>query len=153
MKFTILALTTLLASALASPVTVTPAEGARLISRDSINDCKQSTYENETSDASPDVDDCKQLAENIKNGGTWSVTATGSQHQLAQYGTCAFGAQGANKNLNTAYIGNSDIIDVITASIDQFATDGKIGAKGTMECQSAKGDVATADMTWGIYHD
>jgi hypothetical protein len=74
------------------------------------------------------VADCQHLARNIAGGGTWTVTSAGAQHQLAQYGTCAFGIQG-DKSINTAYVGNQDIIDVINTSIAKFQWEGKIGAK------------------------
>lgn len=150
MKFFIpLGFITLLGLAQAAPAP--SPDPAVIFARDSINDCGDSSFENETSGGSPDVDDCKKIASNIAGGGTWKVTATGGQHQLVQYGTCAFGIEASGSSLNTAYIGNQDIIDVINASIDKFQSDGKVGAKGDMVCQSEKGLMGGPKMTWGIY--
>ncbi|KAI1833998.1 hypothetical protein DTO006G1_7751 [Penicillium roqueforti] len=137
---------TLLAFAQAAPLA--PKE-SRLEARASINDCGSSTFINQSSGGSPLVADCQHLARNIAGGGTWTVSASGSQHQLAQYGTCAFGIQG--QVLETAHIGNQDIIDVINSSIAKFKWEGKIGAKGTMGCQTVTKSGNTP-MTWGIYH-
>ncbi|KAJ6179583.1 hypothetical protein N7519_010044 [Penicillium mononematosum] len=120
----------------------------RLGTRASINDCGDSTFINQSTGGSPLVADCQHLARNIAGGGTWKVTFTDSQHQLAQYGTCAFGIEGDNP-MNTAYVGNQDIIDVINTSIAKFQWEGKIGTKGTMACQSQKGIMGTPLMTWG----
>ncbi|KAF9769179.1 hypothetical protein IL306_013420 [Fusarium sp. DS 682] len=126
---------------------------ATLATCKSVNDCGDSTFENHSSAGSPLVKDCQQIARNIAGGGTWTVGAGGEHHQLLQYGTCAFGAQGAEGNMNAAYIGNQDIIDLINTSIDKFKWKGKVGAAGVMGCQSLQGLVGGVKMRWGIYHD
>ncbi|KAJ4369601.1 hypothetical protein N0V83_005363 [Neocucurbitaria cava] len=133
----------LLAATSASPV------ASKLDTRGSINDCGDSTFENQSSDGSPNISDCQQIATNIAGGGTWTVAV--GQHQLVQYGTCAFGVT-PEDSLNYAYIGNQDIIDVINASIQKFSYNGKVGAKGVMGCQSGQGEVSGDEVTWGIYH-
>lgn len=94
----------------------------------SINDCGDSTFVNQSSGGSPKVPDCQQLAKNINGGGTWTIWPTG-QHQLAQYGTCAFGAE---TDAGWANIGNQDIIDLINSSIQRFQWNGLVGSKGRM---------------------
>jgi hypothetical protein len=91
----------------------------------SINDCDVSTFIYETSDASPLVLDCLQIATNIAGGGTWEVEDDiGQQHQLVQYGTCAFGVQGSRRG-GLFHVGNQDIIDLIIQSVLDFGSDGK----------------------------
>ncbi|KAJ5611255.1 hypothetical protein N7510_007974 [Penicillium lagena] len=124
-----------------NPVTI-------LITRDSINDCGDSTFTNESTGGSPTVSDCQQIATNIAGGGTWHVEGYGIQHQLVQYGTCAFGVTNSDKGFK---IGNQDIIDLINGSISRFQWSGLVGAKGEMSCQD---DFSVEDETvsWGLYH-
>ncbi|ROW15174.1 hypothetical protein VPNG_03014 [Cytospora leucostoma] len=94
--------------------------------------CGTSTFVDETSGASPTVSDCQQIAINIAAGGDWTVDSSGVQHQLVQYGTCAFGIQGQGSPVGNVdfTIGNQDIIDIITSSISMYGGDGQVGAKG-----------------------
>lgn len=86
-----------------------------------INDCGDSTFINRSSGGSPRVADCEQLARNIAGDGTWTVDDS-AQHQLAQYGTCAFGVTVHSDGAWYAYIGNEDIRDLIFDSIKRFRT-------------------------------
>ena len=121
-----------------------------LQARNSVNDCGDSTFENQTTDGSPLVTDCQTIVDNISGGGTWKVSTVGQQSTLVQFGTCALGVQG-NKSANTGNIGNQDIMDLINESIRKFEWNGKVGAKGEMTCQSDRGVMGEADFTWGIY--
>ncbi|KAF1935723.1 hypothetical protein EJ02DRAFT_415327 [Clathrospora elynae] len=121
-----------------------------LVARKSVNDCGDSTFINQSSDGSPLISDCQQIASNIAGGGTWTVAD--GQHQLVQFGTCAFGVQPYD-GLNFAYIGNQDIIDLINESIRRFSYNGKVGSKGEMGCQSGQGLVGGVDVNWGLYHN
>lgn len=115
--------------------------------------CGSSTFVDQTSDASPTVSDCMQIVKNIaKTDGKWEVeNAIGSQHQLVQYGTCAFGVQGKGKHGNIDFhIGAQDIVDIISDSVRQFGGSGKVGSKGKMSC---KGTVKGQTVEWGLYHD
>lgn len=112
----------------------------------SINDCGDSSFENQTSGASPTVADCLKIAENIAGGGTWTTWGN-PQRQLVQYGSCAFGVQ---TNEGTWYkVGNQDIIDLIHSSIEKFQWNGLVGAKGSMNCQSL--DDSWVGVEWGLY--
>ena len=76
-----------------------------------------------------------------------------SQHQLAQYGTCAFGvdAHGGIASKGAFYVGNEDVRDVIVDSIARFQWDDngeeKVGTRGVMRCQPNG-----ISVEWGIYH-
>lgn len=124
--------------------------GVSLMAANRVNDCGDSSFINQSTGGSPLISDCQQITRNIAGSGTWPVAA-GAQRQLVQYGTCALGAQLSN-TANIAYVGNQDIIDLINTSIDKFSWDGKVGAKGVMDCQSASGLGVSARVDWGIYH-
>ncbi|KAK3896686.1 putative necrosis-inducing factor-domain-containing protein [Staphylotrichum tortipilum] len=116
--------------------------------------CHDSTFENRVTAASPFVQDCRVLRENIDGSGLWTVNVF-TQHRLASYRTCAFGvdANGGEGGKRSEFkVGNGDIRDIIATSIDRFhwrANDGieRVGSKGYMAC---------ADdglmIEWGLYH-
>jgi hypothetical protein len=149
----LVALALLLASAESAPTAITdsnPNEAApsTIFRRDSINDCGDSTFVNQSSGGSPTVNDCLQIATNIAGGGTWEVSGFPPDwHQLVQYGTCAFGVQRNSGGLYF-HVGNQDIIDLIHTSVDKFSWFGLVGAKGVMPCE---GD-GQPTVSWCIYH-
>jgi hypothetical protein len=115
----------------------------------SVNDCSDSTFENNSGIGSPLTTDCLRIATNIA-GGTWKVeTVTCRYHQLVQFGTCAFCVTVC---ANTAFvnIGNQDIMDLIHESVPRFEWNGSVSATGRMQCQSGRQWVWT---DWNIYHD
>jgi len=117
----------------------------------SISDCGASSFVDQTSDASPSVDDCMGIVNNIQNTqGEWEIeNAVEEQHQIVQNGNCKFGVQGKKINGNIDFhVGAQDIVDIITDAIKQFGGSGKVGAKGNMDC---KGDVSTVPIEWGLY--
>ena len=137
-------------AAAAAPTTENPSHVETIMmKRDHEDKCGASTFENQSSGASPWVIDCEHLIYNIRKGGTWALHA-GKQHQLAQYGSCAFGAQGDPMDI---WVGNGDIIDVVRDSISRFQTgDGKVGAKGTFGCRAVDvGGDGYVSVEWGIY--
>ncbi|KAJ6001499.1 hypothetical protein N7522_006726 [Penicillium canescens] len=83
--------------------------------------------------------------------GSWEVECTvGDQHQLVQYGTCAFGVTGTTGTGDVDFnVGAQDIVDLITSSIQMFASGGLVGASGNMACQ---GDAGNDNVNWGLYH-
>ncbi|RDA94947.1 hypothetical protein CP533_0158 [Ophiocordyceps camponoti-saundersi (nom. inval.)] len=110
------------------------------------NKCGSSSFENQGSEASPNIDDCKRIVWNIRRGGRWTLFNS-NHRQLAQYGTCAFGAQ---TDYPFKYVGNEDIMDLINDSIKYFARhDGKVGSKGKMDCS---GGIFGGEVHWGLYH-
>ncbi|KAF4464653.1 hypothetical protein FALBO_8509 [Fusarium albosuccineum] len=144
-KFTVALLAATLAmTAESAPVSPNPSssEVIGLVKRENL--CGDSSFENQTSGASPRVVDCQQLNYNIRNGGTWFVG--GSQRQLASYGDCAFGARvNAGPACWARWVGNQDIIDLINDSIARYGGNGLVGAKGEMKCNGG----CTVD--WGLY--
>jgi hypothetical protein len=121
-----------------------------------LDSCGASSFWDRTSDASPTADDCMVFAKNIGKGGKWEVeSVTGHQHQLVQWGTCAFGVQPTDHVGGYFDIGNLDIIDIINSSVDKFAKlhGGKVGSAGYMECGGSLGAHGTTHgVQWGIYH-
>jgi hypothetical protein len=88
----------------------------------------------------------------IAGGGSWTVALI-DQHQLVQYGTCAFGVQASYVIGIVDYrVGNQDIIDLIHSSVDMYGGAGVVGSKGTMPCQCDVDPGGTISVTWGIYH-
>ena len=114
------------------------------------NKCQDSSFTDQTSSASPLITDCLQIADNINKGyGNWVVAITG-HHQLVQYGTCAFGVQGAGGAAVLFELASTDIIDLIHDSIQKFGRNGVVGSKGNMVCEAY---IGTYGVDWGIYHD
>jgi hypothetical protein len=122
--------------------------------------CGESAFEDTTSDTAPLVTDCMTMIDNIANvnmengsdGGaqTWGVeNFFHQQHQLIQFGTCAFGIQGSLGGDAHFWVGNQDIIDVVKDAIAKFGGSGRIGAKGQMKCKSV--GLFPVKTTWGIY--
>ncbi|KAK4122095.1 hypothetical protein N657DRAFT_646748 [Parathielavia appendiculata] len=97
--------------------------------------------------ASPKVDDCWRLHDNIAGDGTWTVSGW-VQRTLATYGTCAVGVQSGT--LELFKVGNGDIRALMRDSIQKFGGAGVVGAAGRMECQVV--GVGTTTVYWGIYH-
>lgn len=57
------------------------------LASDAVYECGDSTFVDQTSDASPNVDDGRHIATNIAGGGRWEAEASlGNQHQLVQWG-------------------------------------------------------------------
>ena len=115
------------------------------------NACQSSSFFDQTSDASPSVSDCKQIIENIKGDptSTWTSGMLG-HHAILKYGSCAFGAKskkGLDGNL-VFKVGSQDVIDIIDDSISKFGRDGKIGAKGLVDCS---GNIHDTTIEWGTY--
>ncbi|ERS96515.1 hypothetical protein HMPREF1624_06719 [Sporothrix schenckii ATCC 58251] len=113
--------------------------------------CESSSFIDQTSDASPSVDDCMHLVNNIigTDGSWWKDTAFLQQHQVAGYGSCNFGIQATDLHGNAQYqIQAQDIVDIVTESVKLFGGSGKVGAKGYMDCD---GNVNSQDVLWGLY--
>jgi len=112
--------------------------------------CGDSTFEDQTSDVSPTVSDCLQIATNIAVEGDWTTQTTGGQRELVSYGSCKFGVERSgslNGNVNFV-VGNQDIINIIASSVNMFGGSGRVGAKGTMNCQ---GNIKGQSVLWGLY--
>lgn len=100
--------------------------------------CGDSTFENQSSDASPKIEDCQTIITNINgNGGTdWTILVVGkNQRKITSFGSCHFGVEATKVNGNVNFkFGGQDVIDIINDSIKKFGSDGRVGAKGTLSC-------------------
>ncbi|KAH6616808.1 hypothetical protein C7974DRAFT_475193 [Boeremia exigua] len=117
-----------------------------------IGDCSDSSFENETSDASPDVDDCLKIIKNIEGDGSteWTTQVVGhNQREIAKAGSCSFGVEATKTDGNVNFrVGGQDVIDIINDAIKQFGGGGKIGAKGDMSCN---GNVKQQNILYMIF--
>ncbi|KAK3385992.1 putative necrosis-inducing factor-domain-containing protein [Podospora didyma] len=124
---------------------------------DQRKECGPANITDRTSLASPLVADCRQLAFNIRDGGSWSVLGS-AQKQILQCKSCAFGVTGSSVTgrVDTYYVGNRDVIEMIDRSIGEFKGhvnekgEGIIGAEGNMPCKA----MFSTDtiVNWGIYN-
>ncbi|KAJ6140241.1 hypothetical protein N7471_006727 [Penicillium samsonianum] len=114
--------------------------------------CGDSTFENQTSDGSPLVEDCLIIIKNIQGDASTDYTTlvAGKPHrEVAPHGTCAFGVEATSVNGNANFVtGGQDVIDIINESVKRFASNGKVGAKGNMVCN---GNIKDQAVKWGIY--
>ncbi|KAL2868998.1 uncharacterized protein BJX67DRAFT_387104 [Aspergillus lucknowensis] len=116
------------------------------------DECGDSTFDNETSDASPNVDDCMQIIKNIRGDAStdWTTQVVGkNQREIASHGGCAFGVEATKVDGNVNFVvGGQDVIDIIEEAVRRFGGDGKVGAKGDMSCN---GNIKKQPVKWGIY--
>ncbi|KXH62440.1 glycosylhydrolase family 18-6 [Colletotrichum nymphaeae SA-01] len=115
--------------------------------------CGLSSFEDQTSGASPSASDCRQIIKNIEgDGGTdWTTQVVGkNQREIAKFGGCSFGVEATKVDGNVEfYVGGQDVIDIINTAIEKFEnSDGKVGAKGDMDCN---GNSHQQAVKWGIY--
>jgi hypothetical protein len=114
--------------------------------------CGETTFENQGSEASPKVEDCRQTIKNIEgNRDTqWTIQSVGlKQRAIAKSKGCSFGVEATNLNGNIDFqVGGQDVMDVINEAIEKFGGSGRIGAKGGMVC---KGNMVKQNVEWGIY--
>ncbi len=112
--------------------------------------CQSSSFEDQTSDASPSVADCLQVIKKIQGDSISDFTVGISEHRELGSDTCKFtvhSIRGADGNV-TFYVGLQDIIDIIRDAISKFGGGGRIGAKGIVDCA---GDVHDTTMEWEIH--
>jgi hypothetical protein len=116
------------------------------------DECGDSSFENQTSDASATVEDCLQIIKNIEGDAStgWKTQVVGkNQREIASHGSCSFGVEATKVDGNVNFdVGGQDVIDIINEAIRRFGGGGKIGAKGNMECN---GNIKSQPVLWGIY--
>jgi hypothetical protein len=116
------------------------------------NTCEISSFEEQTSDASPSVEDCRTIIRNIEADAStsWTTQVVGqNQREIASHGSCSFGVQATKTDGNVNFVvGGQDVIDIISESIARFGGSGKVGAKGSVNCN---GNVKSQPIEWGIY--
>jgi hypothetical protein len=116
------------------------------------DECGDSTFVDQTSGASPKVEDCRQIIKNIEGDGStdWTTQVVGhKQREIASHGSCHFGVEATKTDGNVNFkVGGQDVIDIINNAIAQLGRDGLIGAKGDMNCN---GNIKSQPVLWGIY--
>ncbi|KAF5485943.1 Killer toxin subunits alpha/beta [Colletotrichum fructicola] len=115
--------------------------------------CGESSFENRGSDASPKVEDCKQIIKNIEGDGSTEFTHRITGHrEILDFGSCHFGIErtGGTGGAVEFRVGGQDVIDVINESIKRFGGSGRIGAKGVMPCSGTTAGTKV-NVEWGIY--
>ncbi|KAL3432059.1 putative necrosis-inducing factor-domain-containing protein [Aspergillus tetrazonus] len=115
--------------------------------------CGESTFVDQTSDASPKIGDCRQIILNIQDDGStdWTTQVVGkNQREIASHASCHFGVEATKVDGNVNFVvGGQDVIDIINDVIAQFGNkDGLVGSKGEMSCN---GNVHDQAVSWGIY--
>jgi hypothetical protein len=116
------------------------------------NFCGDSSFVDQTSNASPKVEDCPQIIRNIQGNGAaqWEHTVIGKkQENIAWSGSCRFGIEATAVNGNIKFwVGGQDVIDIINDAVKKFGGGGKVSAYGDMSCN---GNIKQQDVKWGIY--
>lgn len=165
LRLTILSLSLLSLSVLAAP-TPEPSPSSSLLSpRDpenigsflnaTHNKCGESDFYDGVGDGvTPALTaDCLVICKNIMPYGIWHLEAmTPTEHQIVQYGTCAFSVQIAHFTDALEYhVGNFDICDLIHSSIEKFGNkkDGTVSASGNMRCHATLGKDPV--IMWQLY--
>ncbi|KAI7774988.1 Killer toxin subunits alpha/beta [Diaporthe eres] len=115
--------------------------------------CGESSFENQGSDASPEVEDCKTIIKNIEGDGSTEFTHRITGHrEILKHGSCRFGIErtGGTGGAVEFRVGGQDVIDVINEAIKRFGGGGRVGAKGVMPCSGTTAGTKV-NVEWGIY--
>jgi hypothetical protein len=115
--------------------------------------CGDSSFENQSSDASPLVEDCKQVIRNIEEDASTDFEHRITGHsEILNHASCAFGIErtGGTGGAVQFRVGGQDVIDAINESIKRFASDGQVGAKGVFRCSGTTVNTHV-NVEWGIY--
>ncbi|KAK6499976.1 hypothetical protein TWF481_010333 [Arthrobotrys musiformis] len=118
-----------------------------------IDKCRDSSFEDRTSGASPLVSDCLQIIRNIEGNAQteWTHSITGHR-TILQYGSCKFGIErtGGTGGAVQFQVGGQDVIDVINDSVRRYGGNGKVGAEGVMSCVGTTAGTRV-DVKWGLF--
>jgi GH18 family chitinase len=109
-------------------------------------ECGDSTFENQSSGASPKIEDCRQIIRNIQEDTTtdFKHSTTAGQRDILHHESCHFGVEATKLTGNINFkVGGQDVIDIINDAIKRFGGDGRVGAKGTMPCN---GNIAQQEV-------
>lgn len=121
--------------------------------------CGDSLFVDRTSDASPNVNDCLAIIDDIYGSDRGTIFNQLSLPNTDEdpvrslvHGSCVMGFRKAYQGGQTQYttVGAQDAIDLINDSVRRFASNGKVGAEGAMVCQD--GIPANAGVWWGLFH-
>ncbi|PGH10805.1 hypothetical protein AJ79_05278 [Helicocarpus griseus UAMH5409] len=114
--------------------------------------CGDSKFVDQTSDASPKVEDCLAIMRNIEGdgGSDWTTQVIGkSQCRIVRAGSCNFGVEATKVNGNVNFkVGGkmSSILSMI--QLRCLVKAGSLEHKGDMQCH---GNVKKQPVKWGIY--
>jgi hypothetical protein len=119
-----------------------------------ISHCGESSFVDQTSDASPNADDCFGIIRIIEgDGGTdWTTSVLANHREIGDHGSCHFGVEVVHANVNADFrVGGGDVRDIITDAVAKFRRgNGKVGAKGEMYCNGNLPGRGVR-VLWGIY--
>jgi hypothetical protein len=93
--------------------------------------CGGSSFYGETSNGSPNIDDCKKIIPQLGYGVWYTFSA---RQELIRAGNCRFMVSSSPSG---GEIGYMDITDLINDAIRKFGRNGKVGARGTMPCNGS----------------
>lgn len=106
--------------------------------------CGMSSFAGETSTGSPKISDCVNLVEKFNPSKTYKIGT--ERKEMGRYGNCRFMARAYSANTK---LGNEDIRDLLRSSIDRYAKDGRVGARGSMHC--AGGGSGAEKVDWWVW--
>ena len=112
--------------------------------------CGTTEVIDQTSDASPSVEDCMGIIKNFAGTSGNYTTLVGRHETIASNGKCKFGvySKAGQPNL-TYFVGNQDIVDIIKESVKKFGGSGKVGTKGDFKCRGT--GAGTNNVGWGLF--
>jgi hypothetical protein len=103
-----------------------------------MNECGQSTFTSESTNASTALADCQLLQTVLSQPAIasfgWDVGP--ESKELIAYGTCAFTARAVGGKTGT--LGNEDVFDLLRDSIAKEARNKHLGVRGSMFCGAAE---------------
>ncbi|KAJ5101256.1 hypothetical protein NUU61_003478 [Penicillium alfredii] len=162
MKLSATALALLLAPAIAAPTPElqTRNELSPLQRRDGRACDPTYDFQPEVSGASPNLEDCQGLIDEINQDKTTRFSAP--HHTIATHGSCGVGIEkydgktakldGGDVNLDTwyAHVNGHDAVDFVNFALDNFVDNDKVGGHGLVGCSGDSGSSWT--LQWYIFH-
>lgn len=111
------------------------------------NQCYETTWEDSDLpfDRWPLIADCDELARSHVEEKWWHVYIWEPWKTVAQHKSCAFRVVSPFDELG-GKIGDDDVRDILRDAIRIKGRDGRVAARGRMECQAV-----FAEMEWNIY--
>lgn len=109
-----------------------------------MTDCKDYTFEDQTSDGSPSMADCMDIINNIEGtSGEWN-TGIGSQREIASAGSCKFGVQNSGTTGDVTFMtGSQDIVNIINEAVKNLGRRRQDWGQGDHDvqwrCQQSEG--------------
>ncbi|KAK8129159.1 chitinase [Apiospora kogelbergensis] len=118
-----------------------------------VDTCGDSTFEDQTNNNSPLVEDCLAMIRKyeVDFKKSWNIQVLGkNQREIGDAGGCHFGAEATEQKGNAHFtVGAQDLIDITNEAIKRFGSGGRVAAKGNMKCN---GNIKGQAVKWGIYN-